>query len=268
MKDPVRLRDSASGASNGARELLERAQKTRRMTDVERARIVARGAKMAAMPVGGLLASPILAGAGKLVAGVVVAVVGAKALPALFASDTNPRHETAAAIAQVVPAEAPPAVVVPAGVAFVVERHAPEVLVSVRVPPAAISKPVVRQAKPIAPAPVETARVADRLPEPAPEPAPEAEPEGDELTREARHLSESARLLSTNLQQAMEKLAAHQTAFPRGKLGMEREVLVLDALVRAGRTAEARAHGEALLVRAKGSFHEARVRRMLEKLNP
>jgi hypothetical protein len=59
---------------------------------------------------------------------------------------------------------------------------------------------------------------------------------------------------------------AHAARFPRGKLGMEREFLAIEALRRLGRSADARARGEALLARAQGGLYEQRTRKLLEGL--
>jgi hypothetical protein len=58
----------------------------------------------------------------------------------------------------------------------------------------------------------------------------------------------------------------HAVRFPAGKLGMEREMVAIDALRRLGRAGEARARAEAMLGRAQGSLYEERVRKLLEQM--
>lgn len=258
MKDPIRLRDSASGASDGVRDLLAGARKTRQMTDVERARILAKGAKIAAMPVGGLLSSPALIGTGKIVASVVVLIAGAKALPSLLVPAKSAVHEVVDPVVEMVRPEVPSALIVPEEVPSAVVVSTPESLVTATAPAKAISRPVVRQAKPIASTTIEIERASKE----------DGVEDGDELTREARQLGEAGRVVATNPSRALELLEVHREAFPKGKLGSEREVLVIDALLRAGRVQEARTRGDALLSQAKGSLYEARVRRMLENMKP
>ncbi len=266
MKDPIRLRDSTSGASNGVRTLLDSARKTRQMTDVERARMVAHGAKIASMPAtGSVIASPALVGTGKLVAGIVVVIAGAKGILPLFSSTDNNFRENAAPIVEMVRPDIPPDLVLPETAPSATAITAPDVPEVSLAPAPAASTVVIRSAKPISSARIEMPPAHQEVPPQIPE---QTEQEGDELTREARRLSEATRLLATNPSEALERLEAHRLAFPRGKLGLEREVIVMDALIRVGRVQEARARGDALLARAKGSFYEARVRRMMETMNP
>ncbi len=268
MKDPVRLRDLSSGAEHNVRELLKTARKTRRMTDIERARMVAHGAKIAAMPAGAL-SSPGFVVFGKVVVGAIVGVVAAKAIPLLMSSGDKRVQESPALIGEMVrPDVSPDAItsqVIPLTTVASVSEQA------VVAPGSAIirSKPGVRHAKPIVAPPLEETPATTGSARQSPE-APQiaSESDGDELTREARQLGEAGRLVATNPTEALERLEAHRLAYPRGKLGIEREVLVMDALLRAGRTQEARARGETLLGRAKGTFYEARVRRMMEKPGP
>jgi hypothetical protein len=96
---------------------------------------------------------------------------------------------------------------------------------------------------------------------PAEERAP---PVDDSLTREVAMLERARALLDANPVEALAALDAHAAAFPAGRLVMERELLAVQALLRAGRPVDARARGEALLARAHGSIYEARVKAMLD----
>jgi hypothetical protein len=64
--------------------------------------------------------------------------------------------------------------------------------------------------------------------------------------------------------EALATLAKHDATFPRGFLGSEAEVLRIEALVRAGRTTEAKSRGEALLAREPNGPHAQRVRTLLD----
>jgi hypothetical protein len=69
--------------------------------------------------------------------------------------------------------------------------------------------------------------------------------------------------LASNPAESLALAETHATKFPGGKLGMEREIVIIDALRRLGRTAEARARGEAILARAPGSVYEDRIRMII-----
>lgn len=76
-------------------------------------------------------------------------------------------------------------------------------------------------------------------------------------------LKEAQRSLSARPEEALARLDQHRREFAGGQLSTERDVLVLEALQRAGRVAEARAFGEALLGRVAGTPYERRVRAVL-----
>ena len=62
---------------------------------------------------------------------------------------------------------------------------------------------------------------------------------------------------------ALARLDAYAAAFPRHRLGLEAEILRIDALARSGRRAEARAHAAAFLHEHPRSVLAARARRYL-----
>jgi len=99
-------------------------------------------------------------------------------------------------------------------------------------------------------------------------PPPLAPPrvDGDSLAREAAMLEHARAVLDQSPAVTLERLEAHRTEFPSGELAMERELLAIDALSRLGRSAEARARGEAMLQAAPGSIYDARVRAILDRL--
>ena len=95
--------------------------------------------------------------------------------------------------------------------------------------------------------------------------APTAAPSSsvDVLAEEAA-LLDRARAALGSPAEALRITEEHAARFPRGKLGMEREMIAIEALRRLGRGAESRARAESLLARAKGSLYEDRLRKMLE----
>jgi hypothetical protein len=93
-----------------------------------------------------------------------------------------------------------------------------------------------------------------------------AAPSEDSLEREAAILEQARAAMEHDPGEAIAKLDSHASAFPRGELSIERELLAVDALRRLRRFAEARTRAEALLVQARGSIYEERVRGMLQSL--
>jgi len=85
-----------------------------------------------------------------------------------------------------------------------------------------------------------------------------------DLTRELSAL-DAARSSLANGQpaRALARLDAYAIAFPRHRLGLEAEILRIDALARSGRHAEARAHAAAFLHEHPRSVLAARARRYL-----
>jgi hypothetical protein len=88
----------------------------------------------------------------------------------------------------------------------------------------------------------------------------------DSLAEEAELIEQARRMVASNPTGALALLDQHQKRFARGKLGMERELLRVDALRRAGRTAEARSLVESLLSRTNGGIYETRLRQLLASL--
>jgi hypothetical protein len=108
------------------------------------------------------------------------------------------------------------------------------------------------------PAPADTIRAAP--PGPAPAPLGSA----DDIAAEAALLEQARRALVADPQGALDALAEHGRRFPAGKLGVEREVMIVEALARSGRMGEARARAERLLSRSPGHLYEERLRAVLE----
>ena len=85
----------------------------------------------------------------------------------------------------------------------------------------------------------------------------------DALTRELR-LVDGARVeLAQHPSRAYDLLVRHAAEFPSGQLASEREVLLVDALIRLDRRAEAEARGRSLATREPGSPYAQRVEALL-----
>ncbi len=98
---------------------------------------------------------------------------------------------------------------------------------------------------------------------PPPKPSATANtPDEDDLARIARAKSKARSAPN----EALELIAEHARRFPSSKLGLERDLVRVEALTNAGRTAEARSFARALESRVKGTFYERRVAQMLERL--
>jgi hypothetical protein len=106
----------------------------------------------------------------------------------------------------------------------------------------------------------EVAPLADDSTEP---PSPRAP---DSLAEEAALLERARGALASSPGEALARTEEHAARFPSGKLGMERELVAIDALRRLGRRAEARTRAESLLERAHGGLYEPRLRQLLDGL--
>jgi hypothetical protein len=86
---------------------------------------------------------------------------------------------------------------------------------------------------------------------------------GATFERELALLERARRELQGNPAAALRWLEVHRTDFANGPLSVEREFLAVAALVRLGRTGEARARAAALRARTPGSLYGERLQRLL-----
>ncbi len=110
---------------------------------------------------------------------------------------------------------------------------------------------------------------ADPAPAPeitVPNPAPHAVKEAPASWDEPQLIEKARRALAADPRRALLLTQEHQRRFPAGALGVERDVIALEALARSGQTAEARRR--ALLFEAKypKSIHLPRVSALLARL--
>jgi len=132
---------------------------------------------------------------------------------------------------------------------------------------AAPAEPVIVPAPPVEPMPaLEPAPPIVRGTQPRVSRTEATERENDALEREAALLERARASLATAPGRALALAEEHAASFPTGKLGIESELVAVDALRLLGRHHEARARGRALLGRAPGNIYEDRIRRLLEKL--
>jgi hypothetical protein len=88
----------------------------------------------------------------------------------------------------------------------------------------------------------------------------------DTLEREVALLERARGDLDADPAAALNVLEDHARLFPQGKLSVERELLALDTLQRLGRLAEARERAQRLLLAARGTIYEDRVRSHLDQV--
>ncbi len=136
-------------------------------------------------------------------------------------------------------------------------------------PPATAGPASVALSAPEEPTPAEPAREA-LVPAPAPTPESDESPAPrtslartaapqDELAEEVRLLRAAEGSLASNPSEALRLGEEHRRRFPRGTLAQEREVFVIDALVRLGRAEAARGRAVRFHARYAGSSHADRV---------
>lgn len=227
-RDPERWRDGEVDAD--VARLLGAMRAPRAMTSAERARTARRVARIAALPVaaGTVLWLKTVAYA---------AVIGTTAAVSGYYLSRDPAPS------------APPSAT-PSALAPLVDA-----------PP---SPPTKRT--PTAPEPSASASADSVAPPPALDvagPSPSASASADPLKQEAALLERARSKLASDPAGAMAVLAEHAQQFPRGQLTMEREMLMIDALSRAGRQSEAQARARALLSRSPGGLYEKRLKKLL-----
>jgi hypothetical protein len=240
MTRPTRWRDQGP---DDVRELLRHAPKTRDLGPEDRARTRARVARLGGIVAvtGGLtLVQSAALGAGLAV----LTVIAIEAAPS-WLSSTPP-------LAPSLPPARSAAAFAPSPLASAAPSSAP---------------PLASSPLPVDPPPL---RSGARRPEAPPllddPPAPPPARAMDTLAEEAALIERARAALASRPSEALARTEEHAAQFPAGKLGMERELVAIDALSRLGRRAEARARAESLLARARGGLYEDRLHQLLEGL--
>jgi hypothetical protein len=248
MSEPTRLRDQSPDA---VRELLHHAPKTQAMSAAARSRTRVRVARFAAISAGvGSLAwlqgAAIGAGLGVLAVGAAEVVPTWLApVPTALPAPTAPTRALAPS-----PTSSPRPDATLDRSAPSVEPAGPATSASAEAPPL---KPVARPSE-----------VPETAVDEGSAPAP-ARPT-DSLAQEAALLERARASLGASPAEALALTEAHAAQFPGGKLSMEREFVAIDALRRLGRSAQARARGEALLPRVRGGLYEERLKELLDRM--
>lgn len=175
-----------------------------------------------------------------LALGAVLGASGSFAVTHLMASDPHPSESRQAPITPSVDSAPAPLGETP----------------SVKQPSEAPSSP---QRAPAEPAP----RAAAATP---PAPSASEEAAADALQEEIRLLEQARRNLASSPEAARLTLLAHERRFPSGHLRIERELLLVDALVRLGRGVEAEARAASLERQNPNSPYRERLDQILGKL--
>jgi hypothetical protein len=89
---------------------------------------------------------------------------------------------------------------------------------------------------------------------------------GDSLEQELALIEHARALVESNPAEAHRLLRDHAARFPRGTLAMEREMVMIEALMHSGRRTEARNKAESMLKNAKGSLYETRLSNLLQQM--
>lgn len=228
MIDPARLREGGSEAPPELTELFRAAKKPEPLTPATDARLLARITALGAAPTAPVMKGWLMAG-GAVVLAVATAFVVQRAPAPSAAPSPPPTHSASPTVA----IEATP----PADTA----------------PPAAAPEPTVPPQSKHAPA----ARAV----------APAAAPSSSEdaLAGEARLLNQAHAAMASEPRTALALASEHAKLYPHGQLAAERELILVQALVKLGRIREAEARGRALRKSAPSSIYGERLDAILKE---
>ncbi len=214
------------GAPDHVRGLLAAGARSRPLSDAVRRRSARRVAAIAAVPVG---FAALITSSGTVLAaaaGVSIGVAVAVGGPALLAERQAPREQPAVTPdSSRPPRTRPPAPPPPAATAPQPAQHEGRAVAA----PAA------------------------------------ARPATDSLLEETRLLEQARTLLGSSPAGALGLLDEHARRFPRGKLAIERQLLEIDALARAGRNTEAVARAGKLRQKLAGTIYEPRLKQLMNE---
>jgi hypothetical protein len=233
MSEPTRWRETGP---EEVRALLQHAVVPRPMNAAERSRMARRVARLAAIPAG----LGVLFWVKGVALGAVIGAISLTAAVSLQKGWVGGRHDAAPVPVHPVHLAAP-------AVPTASSNATPEVS-SKEILSAAASS-----AFPLVPSVPSTASAeADASPD----------ARVDTLAEEATLLEQARAAIGANPARALELTEQHASRYPRGQLGIEREIVAIEALKGLGRSGEARARADALLSRARGSLYEDRIRNL------
>jgi hypothetical protein len=228
VKDPLRIREAGSDASPELRDLFLDARKPEPLPPAVDARVTGQVAALGSMPA----AAPLKA-LPWLVAGGAVVVAGALALVGTQRAAVPQVDSRAPSAPSVAPLVAP----------------AP-------IPPAVAEAPARDEEKRASQA---SAASAART-----TPAESASASEDALAGEAKLLNQAHAVMATDPQKALAIAGEHAKRYPRGQLAAERELILVQALVKLGRVREAEARGRALRKSTPSSIYGERLDTILK----
>jgi hypothetical protein len=127
------------------------------------------------------------------------------------------------------------------------------------------------QAKPDRPAPISAPAPAVTAPSPpeprglqTPRPTRSQAPSEDGLAREAKLLHQAHGVMATDPRKALAIAGEHARRYPQGQLAAERDLILIQALVKLGRHREAEARARALRKRTPNSIYGQRLDTILQ----
>jgi len=242
MNGPRRWLESEE-ASTEALDLLRAGRPPRSLDEATRRRSRQRVARLAVLPAAAL---GTLASWPQLALGALVGAAGTVAVMSAWSAISSPPPQLPSSSRAASSASA--ARSLPARVASPARTSADVQPVS---PSPAVSSPAIEAHRPVGGA------------KPAPSEAPELSAPADGLQQEIRLLEEARRKLGSDPAGARRVLLEHEQRFAGGQLRIEREFLLIDALVRLGRRSEADARARALEAQAPASLYGERLDQIL-----
>lgn len=259
------------GAPAGVAMLLQNAPKPRPRTAVDVQRTTALVAKIGMKPVAAGFLHGLL---GKTLVAVALGTVAVGTTTVALRTRSTPTPEPSAVV---VPTQAPitNANVPPTAINALPPLQEPAPSVAMPVAPSLVADPFLTPAKlrPSARAQVPdvdvkspAAPLSAAVSAPPAPAAPTAEPDASSsraasrIAEEARILESARALLASNPTAALREVEAHASTFPQGALRTERELLRIEALVRAGRKEEAQNLRIAFLAQNASVAHTRKLR--------
>lgn len=228
MSDPPRLRERGAEAPTELAELFQGAKKPEPLTPATDARLLGQITALGAAPTATLGKGWLIAGAAMVVASAAAVVAQRGVKPSATPSPST----THSASASAPPSASTSIDAVPTAAA---ELQAP--LESKRAPGARMGQG--------APAEVASSRE-------------------DALAGEAKLLNQAHAAMATDPRTAYAFASEHAKQYPRGQLAAERELILVQALVKLGRVHEAEARGRALRKSAPSSIYGERLDTILK----
>jgi hypothetical protein len=227
MIDPPRLREGGSDAPPELRDLFLDAKRPEPLPPATDARLVAKITALGALP-----AAPLVKAWPWLIAGGALVVAGALSLVAERNSGPGPAPHR------------PPASFTPTSAPLDAA------------PAAAPEKPTPPEGKRSSPASAASmGHVA---------PAEASSASADALAGEAKLLNEAHAAMATDPRKALAIASEHTKRYPRGQLAAERELILVQALIKLGRVREAEARGRALRKSTPSSIYSERLDSILK----